>query len=171
MDEIKMWIAVSVMVIVMFAIGMCAAVQAPAAPGWEGRPLICDPVEFADDLGGLQRCKKWIEEVKTPVLVDGEIVISGGRCCGEADAFVTDAFEVENGETYAIITRPYPARSKDDGDGGSVDWPAFPDGTRIHIPKDKMNPAYLQGGNPTGHGVVFMDPQSRVFCYFTPPLT
>lgn len=162
MDEIKMWIAISVMVIVMFAIGMCAAVQAPAREGWQGRPLVCDPTEMT--LPEWQQCREWISNVQRPDY-------RGNSCCGEADAFEANAFEVsENGEYIAIITKEYPGTPIDDGEGGTVQSNPLPYGTRIVIPQQKVNSAILDG-NPTGKGIVFLASNMKdVLCYFSPTL-
>jgi hypothetical protein len=59
-------------------------------------------------------------------------------CCGEADAFEADTFEVAGDHYVAIMT-----------DGKGVISP----GTRIPVPNAKMK---WDAGNPTGHGIVFI---------------
>jgi hypothetical protein len=71
-------------------------------------------------------------------------------CCGEADAFEADTFEVEGDHYVAIIT---------DGKG------VIESGTRIPVPNYKMK---WDAGNPTGHGIIFIGPQKQVYCYVTP---
>ena len=71
-------------------------------------------------------------------------------CCGEADAFEADTFEVEGDHYIAVIT---------DGKG------VIPPGTRIPIPNAKMK---WDAGNPTGHGIVFIGAQGQVYCYVAP---
>jgi hypothetical protein len=71
-------------------------------------------------------------------------------CCGEADAFEADSFEVEGDHYVAIITN---------GKG------AIPSGTRIPVPNQKMK---WDAGNPTGHGIIFIGPRQQVYCYVTP---
>jgi hypothetical protein len=71
-------------------------------------------------------------------------------CCGEADAFQADTFEVEGDHYVAIIT---------DGKG------VIPSGTRIPVPNKKMK---WDAGNPTGHGIIFIGPQQQVYCYVAP---
>lgn len=92
-------------------------------------------------------------------------------CCGEADAFEADTFEVEGDHYVAVIT---------DGRG------MLAVGTRIPVPNFKMK---WDQGNPTGHGIIFLsgnvtpgDPpahgytyvlynagQARIlYCYVTP---
>jgi hypothetical protein len=71
-------------------------------------------------------------------------------CCGEADAYEVDAFEVEGDHYIAVIT---------DGKG------VIPPGTRIPVPNAKMK---WDAGNPTGHGIVFVGPQGQVYCYVAP---
>jgi hypothetical protein len=71
-------------------------------------------------------------------------------CCGEADAFEADAFEVEGDHYIAVIT-----------DGKGVIAP----GTRIPVPNEKMK---WDAGNPTGHGIIFFGSQGQVYCYVAP---
>ena len=72
-------------------------------------------------------------------------------CCGEADAFEADTFEVEGDHYVAIIT-----------DGKTV----YPTGTRIPVPNEKMK---WDAGNPTGHGVIFLQiGTAKVYCYVAP---
>jgi hypothetical protein len=71
-------------------------------------------------------------------------------CCGEADAFEADTFEVDGDRYVAIIT---------DGKG------VLPPGTRIEVPNQKMK---WDKGNPTGHGIVFIGNKGQVYCYVTP---
>jgi hypothetical protein len=71
-------------------------------------------------------------------------------CCGEADAYEADTFEIEGDHYVAVIT---------DGKG------VIPAGTRIKIPNQKMK---WDKGNPTGHGIVFIGTGGQVYCYVTP---
>jgi hypothetical protein len=71
-------------------------------------------------------------------------------CCGEADAFEADTFEIEGDHYVAIVT-----------DGKGVLSP----GTRIAVPNEKMK---WDKGNPTGHGIVFIGTRGQVYCYVTP---
>lgn len=76
-------------------------------------------------------------------------------CCGEADAFEADTFEVQGDHYIAIIT---------DGKG------MIPNGTRLSVPNSKMK---FDAGNPTGHGIIFVAPgpqmfQRTVYCYVAP---
>lgn len=82
-------------------------------------------------------------------------------CCGEADAYYADSFEVsKDGEYVAIITdtRDIPNR------------PTIKPGTKIVVPNYKLK--YDQG-NPTGHGVIFVRYDEEkdsftVYCYVVP---
>jgi hypothetical protein len=83
-------------------------------------------------------------------------------CCGEADAYWADSFEMSpNGEYVAIITdeRELPYRHN------------VPVGTRIVVPNYKIK---WDRGNPTGHGVIFLAPHYtdtdpyHVYCYLPP---
>jgi hypothetical protein len=72
-------------------------------------------------------------------------------CCGEADAFEADTFEVEGDHYVAVIT---------DGKG------VVANGTRIPVPNRKMK---WDAGNPTGHGIVFLQVGTlNVYCYVAP---
>lgn len=71
-------------------------------------------------------------------------------CCGEADAFEADSFEIQGDQYVAIITN---------GKG------IFPEGTRIPVPNNKMK---WDEGNPTGHGIIFLGTAGQVYCYVTP---
>jgi hypothetical protein len=79
-------------------------------------------------------------------------------CCGEADAYEADNFEVDGDHYVAIITNGA-------GDPG-LGKPAIPNGTRIPVPNYKMK---WDQGNPTGHGIVFIGTSTKeVYCYITP---
>jgi hypothetical protein len=71
-------------------------------------------------------------------------------CCGEADVFEADTFEVVGDQYVAIITN---------GKG------IIPDGTRIPVPNQKLK---WENGNPTGHGIIFIGSGGQVYCYVTP---
>ncbi|MDB5612080.1 MAG: hypothetical protein JWP25_8980 [Bradyrhizobium sp.] len=71
-------------------------------------------------------------------------------CCGEADAFEADTFEVAGDHYVAIIT---------DGKG------VLPNGTRINVPNAKMK---WDAGNPTGHGIIFIGGGGSLYCYVAP---
>jgi hypothetical protein len=71
-------------------------------------------------------------------------------CCGEADAFEADSFEVRDDQYVAVITN---------GKG------VIPEGTRIPVPNNKMK---WDEGNPTGHGIIFIGTGGQVYCYVTP---
>ncbi|SRR5579871_1949106 len=87
--------------------------------------------------------RQWFQSLMQP---DNPYV----SCCGEADAFEADTFEVEGDHYVAIIT---------DGKG------IIASGTRIPIPNEKMK---WDAGNPTGHGIVFIGAQGQVYCYVAP---
>lgn len=97
--------------------------------------------------------KQWYKTLMQPDIPD----IS---CCGEADAYWADSFMTEEGKTIAIIT--------DTRDDGPLARPHIEPGTRIVVPEHKLK--YDQG-NPTGHGVIFVNGRSplwNVLCYVTP---
>ncbi len=78
-------------------------------------------------------------------------------CCGAADAYWTDDFDMVDGELFAIITddRVVPRR------------PDIPWGTKIAVRKPAIK---SDGGNPTGHGIIFITSGGYVLCYLYPAL-
>jgi hypothetical protein len=110
---------------------------------------------FARDLGQWQDqptgVRQWFQRLMQP---DNPYV----SCCGEADAYQADSFEVEGDHYIAIITN---------GDGDTIHGkPAIPNGTRIAVPNYKLK---YDEGNPTGHGIVFLRVDTReVYCYIAP---
>jgi hypothetical protein len=94
--------------------------------------------------------RQWFQSLMQP---DNPAV----SCCGEADAFEADTFEVEGDHYVAVIT---------DGKG------VIENGTRIAVPNEKMK---WDKGNPTGHGVIFLGMSAvadklirAVYCYVAP---
>src|SRR6202051_3311800 len=84
--------------------------------------------------------RQWFQSLMQP---DNPAV----SCCGEADAFEADAFEVAGDHYIAVIT---------DGKG------VIPNGTRIAVPNSKMK---WDAGNPTGHGIIFIGGNGQLYCY------
>jgi hypothetical protein len=81
-------------------------------------------------------------------------------CCGEADAYWADSYEVDGDQYVAIIT--------DERSDEPLRRKHLDIGTRIPIPKHKLK--YDQS-NPTGHGIVFLahsDSGNYVYCYVAP---
>lgn len=141
---------------------LLGASTAQGREGYQGRPLICDVDEL--DPQGLAVCRSWIGNVKRPDQ-------PRYSCCGEGDAFEANAFEVSpEGNYIAVLTKDYPPVIGDDGEGGSYVSRSYSIGTRITIPKDKVNRAY-ENGNPTGKGIVFISGTGEVLCYFSPTLS
>ena len=87
-------------------------------------------------------------------------------CCGEADAYWSDSFEVKDGHYVAIITDTRPDEP--------LRRPHIDAGTRIEIPdaKIKFGPNDPQAAeankNPTGHGIVFLSRGGWVYCFVAP---
>lgn len=93
--------------------------------------------------------RKWFERLKTP---NSPLA----SCCGEADGYWADDFEVKDNHYVAIITDTRP-------DGPLYRIHIEP-GTRIIIPNNRI---VRDPENPTGHGWVFtLD--NIVFCYLPP---
>jgi hypothetical protein len=87
--------------------------------------------------------RQWFQSLMQP---DNPAV----SCCGEADAFKADVFEVEGDHCIAVIT---------DGKG------VIPNGTRFPVPNSKMK---WDAGNPTGHGIIFIGTTGQIYCYVAP---
>jgi hypothetical protein len=81
-------------------------------------------------------------------------------CCGEADAYWSDTYQVEGDEYVAIIT-------DDRGEiyDEKVGRATREVGTKIPVPNRKLK---WDDGNPTGHGVVFLSTSGSVICYLPP---
>jgi len=98
--------------------------------------------------------QEWYRTLKQP---DNKTI----SCCGEADAYWADSFEVDGDRYVAIVTDTRP--------DGPLYRPHVEPGTRIVIPKHKLK--YDQG-NPTGHGIVFLGSPNKddngVYCYLPP---
>jgi hypothetical protein len=114
--------------------------------------VLLQPVQAADngqwnDLSPAIR--QWYRELMQP---DNPTV----SCCGAADAYWADDFEVVDGKYLAIVT----------DDREIVGRPHIAPGTRILIPNHKLK---YDAGNPTGHGVVFMNTSGTVYCFIVPP--
>ena len=97
------------------------------------------------------RVSFWYKNLKQP---DNPAI----GCCGEADAYFADEFEVEGDQYVAIVT--------DTRDDAPLRRPHVEPGTRILIPRDKV---VHEGGNPTGHGVVFYSAGAGVVHCYVPP--
>lgn len=92
--------------------------------------------------------QKWYRELMQP---DNPNI----SCCGQADAYWADLFEIEGDKYVAITTdtRDVPNR------------PTIAPGTKIVIPNHKLK---FDKGNPTGHGVIFVSMNLDVYCYVVP---
>jgi hypothetical protein len=78
-------------------------------------------------------------------------------CCGEADAYWADFFEVDGDQYVAIITDPRPDEP--------LRRKHVAVGTRIVVPNHKLK---YDKSNPTGHGVIFLSRSHDVHCYVAP---
>jgi hypothetical protein len=87
--------------------------------------------------------RQWFEGLKQP---DNP----NASCCGEADAYEADLFEIDEDHYVAIVT---------DGKG------EIPNGTKIPVPNHKLK---WDAGNPTGHGIIFIGTHGQVYCYVLP---
>ena len=114
--------------VVLVVGGLATAAHARDYGQWNDRPI---------------EVRQWFQSLKQPDH-------PRQSCCGEADAFEADRFEVDGDHYVAIIT---------DGRG------MLATGTRIAVPNEKMK---FDAGNPTGHGIIFIGSQGQVYCYVTP---
>jgi hypothetical protein len=114
---------------------------APAPGPFPTLTLVRDSGQWADTPAGV---RQWFQSLMQP---DNPSV----SCCGEADAFEADTFEVEGDHYVAVIT---------DGKG------MVANGTRVPVPNSKMK---WDAGNPTGHGILFLQVGTlNVYCYVAP---
>lgn len=109
--------------------------------------LFCATEAFSRDNGQWAdaplNIRQWFQGLMQP---DAPMV----SCCGQADAYEADDFEVSGDHYVAIIT---------DGKG------VIPDGTRIEVPNGKLK---VDQGNPTSHGIIFLGQGGQLYC-FVPP--
>jgi len=77
-------------------------------------------------------------------------------CCGAADAYWADSFEVKDNQYVAIVTDTRP--------DGPLHRQHIEPGTRFLIPNNKITSGKE---NPTGHGWVFVL-AGIVYCYLPP---
>jgi hypothetical protein len=96
--------------------------------------------------------RKWFQNLVQPD-------VPTMSCCGEADAYWADSYEVEGDHYVAIIT--------DERPDGPLARAHIDVGTRIIVPNAKIK---WDQGNPTGHGVIFLrsDDKKWVYCYAPP---
>jgi hypothetical protein len=94
--------------------------------------------------------KRWFQNLKMP---DSPSM----PCCGEADAYWADSYEIDGDKYIAIIT--------DDRPDGPLGRAHRKMGERIVIPNNKIK---WDQGNPTGHGIVFLGSVNNVYCYLPP---
>jgi hypothetical protein len=78
-------------------------------------------------------------------------------CCGEADAYWADSFEVDGDRYVAVIT--------DERPDGPLGRPHRESGEKIVVPNHKIK---WDDGNPTGHGIIFIGMGGQVYCYVPP---
>ena len=119
----------------VFALSICTA-PARDLGQWDG----VDPLH-----------RQWFNGLKQP---DSPNL----SCCGEADAYWADSYEVKGDQYVAIITD-----TRDDKPLGRA--PHIEAGTRVAVPNSKIK---WDSGNPTGHGIIFIGVGGDVFCYLPP---
>jgi hypothetical protein len=78
-------------------------------------------------------------------------------CCGEADSYWADSYEVDAGRYVAIITDERPDQP--------LGRPHREMGEKIVVPNNKIK---WDEGNPTGHGIIFIGIGGQVYCYVPP---
>lgn len=97
--------------------------------------------------------RQWFQSLMQP---DAPMV----SCCGEADAYWADDFEIKGDQYVAIVTD-----ERDDTFPNGVTRPHIEPGTRIVVPNGKIK---FDAGNPTGHGLIFLGATGSVYCYLPP---
>ena len=114
--------------------------------------LLCAPA-LARDLGQWDRADPVVQWYQNLMQPDNP----AASCCGEADAYWADSFEVDGNSYVAIVTDPRPDEP--------LRRKHIAIGTRIAIPNHKIK---WNEGNPTGHGIVFLSKGDYVY-YYLPP--
>ena len=93
--------------------------------------------------------RKWFNGLKQP---DNPYK----SCCGLADAYWADSYEVKDDQYIAIIT--------DERDDEPLRRPHIENGRRFVVPNSKIK---WDSGNPTGHVIIFIG-RFEVHCYLPP---
>ena len=120
---------------IWLAVFVLAVSKAPAHDHWEGvDPLI----------------RQWFDGLMQPDHPNR-------RCCGLADAYWADSYEVKDGQYIAIIT--------DERDDKPLRRPHIENGKRFVVPNSKIK---WDSGNPTGHGIIFIGHGLEIHCYLPP---
>jgi hypothetical protein len=109
--------------------------EAPAHDQWEG----VDPLH-----------REWFNGLMRP---DNPTL----SCCGLADAYWADSYEVKGDQYVAIIT--------DTRDDKPLRRRHIENGKRFVVPNSKIK---WDSGNPTGHGIIFIGYLGNVLCYLPP---
>lgn len=116
--------------------------------------LLASSAAAARDLGQWENqsenTRGWFQKLMQP---DNPVV----SCCGEADAYWADSYEVDADRYVAIITDERP----DEPLGRRHLEP----GERIVVPNSKIK---WDQGNPTGHGIIFIGIGGQIYCYVPP---
>lgn len=115
--------------------------------------LLASPVE-ARELGQWEdqspNVRAWFQTLMQP---DTPLV----SCCGEANSYWADSYEVDAGRYVAIITDERPDQP--------LGRPHRDIGERIVVPNNKLK---WDEGNPTGHGIIFIGIGGQIYCYVPP---
>jgi hypothetical protein len=97
-----------------------------------------------------QQIREWYQALMQPD-------VPTASCCGEADSYWADGFEVADNQYIAIIT--------DERLDEPLKRRHIEIGTEIKVPNNKIK---WDQSNPTGHGVIFLSKGDYVFCYVPP---
>jgi hypothetical protein len=84
-------------------------------------------------------------------------VLTPPPSCGEADAYWADSYQIDGDRYVAIITDP---RLDEPLHRRHIDI-----GTKFVVPNHKLK---YEASNPTGHGIIFLNPYDFVLCYLPP---
>jgi hypothetical protein len=131
-------------------------------------PTVCSPALARDD-GQWEatdgQIRAWYRELMQP---DNPRV----SCCGEADAYYADSYQSADCTLVADEENPFPQKEAcylaiitDTRDDAPLGRPHIPAGTKVKVPNVKLK---YDRGNPTGHGVIFVNTTLDVLCYIVP---
>lgn len=101
----------------------------------------------------------WFQQLKRPDYYPNS-------CCGEADAYEADIYQRNADGSYDVeITNGDTIKFPD-----GQERPEIPTGTKVHVPKTKINPPIETQGNPTEHAWLFVSVSRAIGGEVTPGL-
>jgi hypothetical protein len=73
-------------------------------------------------------------------------------CCGDADAYEADTYTKNPDGSYDVVITDGSEKTYPDG----VRRIEIPNGSKVHVPANQINPPKETKNNPTGHAWLFM---------------